>query len=54
MGFRVSIIGFSPLKAIVLSIGEEASFKFNIDSYKVSFRSEEVEVNKILVKIRVV
>jgi hypothetical protein len=54
IGFRVSIIGFSPLKAMVLSVGEEASSKFNIDSCRVSFRSEEVEVNEVLVKIRVV
>jgi hypothetical protein len=45
---------FSSLKAIVLSVKEEASSKFNIDNYKVSFRSKEVEVNEVLVKIRVV
>jgi hypothetical protein len=54
IGFRVSITGFSPLKAMVLSVGEEVSSKFNMDSYKVSFRSEEVEVDEVLVKIRVV
>jgi hypothetical protein len=54
IGFRVSIIRFSSLKAIVLSVEEEASSKFNIDSYRVSFRSKEVEVNEVLVKIKVV
>jgi hypothetical protein len=54
IGFRVSITRFSPSKAIVLSVEEEASSKFNIDSYRVSFRSEEVKVDEVLVKIRVV
>jgi hypothetical protein len=54
IGFRVNIIGFSSLKVIVLSVGEEASSKFNINNYRVSFRSKEVEVNEVLVKIKVV
>jgi hypothetical protein len=39
---------------MVSSVGEEASSEFDVDSCGVSFGSEEVEVDEVLVKIGVV